>query len=89
VGGGSGLFFQALAFAASFVEFPSLEQIGDIVAEGGSIAEIGTAIADGITIANPLDSINSVLDSVAGVITEGGVELVAAPIDIIDVTGGT
>ena len=89
VGGGSGLFFQALAFAASFVEFPSLEQIGDIVAEGGSIAEIGTAIADGITIANPLDSINSVLDSVAGVITEGGVELVAAPIDTIDVTGGT
>jgi uncharacterized Zn-binding protein involved in type VI secretion len=82
IGGGSGLGFQVLAFALSFVEFPSLEELGTIVSEGGSIAEIGAAIAEGTTIVNPLDSITSVLDSVAGVVTEGGVELIAAPIEV-------
>jgi len=81
VGGGSGLAFQVLAFAASFVEI-DFAAVGEVAEAGGSLAEIAEAVVDNASFVNPLDSINSVLDSVAGVITEGGVELVAAPIEV-------
>lgn len=81
IGGGSGLAFQALAFAASFVEF-DFAAIGEVAEAGGSLAEIGQAVVDNASFVNPLDTINGVLDSVAGVITEGGVDLVAAPIEV-------
>jgi hypothetical protein len=81
VGSGSGLAFQALAFAASFVEI-DFAAIGEVAQAGGSLAEIGQAVVDNASIVNPVDKLNSVLDSVAGVITEGGVDLIAAPIEV-------
>jgi uncharacterized Zn-binding protein involved in type VI secretion len=81
IGSGSGLGFQALAFAASFVEI-DFAAVGEVAEAGGSLAEIGQAVIDNASFVNPLDELGSVLDSVAGVITEGGVELVAAPIEV-------
>jgi len=81
IGGGSGLGFQVLAFAASFVQF-DFAAIGEVAEAGGSLADIAGAVVDNASFVNPLDSINSVLDSVAGVITEGGVDLIAAPIEV-------
>jgi uncharacterized Zn-binding protein involved in type VI secretion len=81
IGGGSGLGFQALAFAASFVQF-DFAAIGEVAEAGGSLTEIAQAAVDNASFVNPLDSITGVLDSVAGVVTEGGVELIAAPIEV-------
>lgn len=81
VGSGSGLAFQALAFAASFVQF-DFAAIGEVAEAGGSLTDIAGAVVDNASFVNPLDSINGVLDSVAGVVTEGGVDLIAAPIEV-------
>ena len=81
IGGGSGLGFQALAFAASFVQI-DFAAVGAVAEAGGSLAEIAQAAVDNASLVNPLDSITSVLDSVAGVVTQGGVELIAAPIEV-------
>jgi hypothetical protein len=81
VGSGSGLAFQALSFAASFA-LPSLSELGGLVSEGASLGDIAELVADGAFVTNPLDTVTSVLESAAGVVTAGGAEVLAAPIDV-------